>query len=172
MILHDTSDNTSSLLGWTVRVLLFDRFLGCEGVSRPQYGVGHLGQLEQYAVRYSRSPHVLHAPGCCPGVPNSPALASKTAGDKPKQVVTIQVASHQKQFDRGANPTFRIHIMSIPVECDESYLGQKFSISRLLHVAKMKLQGATFGKRFVWVPGGDNHRSAETRIPQGCSALE
>jgi len=43
-----------------------------------------------------------------------------------------------------------VSIMSTSADDDDSYLGQNFSIRRLLRVVKRKLNGVAFGGRFVW----------------------
>ena len=55
--------------------------------------------------------------------------------------------------------------MPASIDSDESYLGQNFTVSQLLRVAKRKLQVTAFNGRFVQGLQADSYRSTETLTP-------
>ena len=66
--------------------------------------------------------------------------------------------------------TFQTPVMS--VNSEKPHLAQGYSVSQLLHAAKWKLQGATFGGRFVCGPWVDRLTTVlKYEILQDCSKL-
>ena len=61
-----------------------------------------------------------------------------------EQFMTFMIHEYMRFWDRRNSD----HLVSI--DDDKSYLGQNLSIPQLLHATKRKLQGTTFGGRFVW----------------------